>query len=126
MKKERSRPANPERYARCYDSLRTAFGRGYPPVLLQERCWALLTSYYGSNLATLWHFARQSLVYWYIWHKAGLFMGFSDKMGWTKVTEGQRHGNQCSGSPNCSNLNCIEVALPLWFRRLSGHQHIDT
>ena len=54
---------------------------------------------------------------------------FCDWMGWTRVYDypetksmiahSERHGRKCSGSPNCSNMNCINDSIPKWFKVLT-------
>lgn len=98
------------------------------PIARMEMIIAL--SYYHGGRGRL---ALALLREWFVLARShyccAITMFVCDRMGWTKVyhypetdsmiAHSQRHGRKCSGSPNCSNANCIDDSVPRWFKILS-------
>lgn len=98
-----------------------------PPIAASEMRWAL-KAYYGGPVKMSLAVISESFHMWRMDINGRFCMWFCDKMGWTKLYEmpetathhkyWQRHGRNCSGSPNCNNMNCIDEGMPSWFRWL--------
>lgn len=99
------------------------------PIAASE-CLLVVHAYYGGPWHTIWSLTRKQLFLDYHGVKGSLIWGFCDLVGWTKVVHHpgndlaidhwRRHGKQCSGSPNCHDLDCVERSIPNWFKKLVG------
>ncbi len=103
------------------------------PIFAHE-CQIVLHAYYGGPLRAGWYLLRYGITlklnswYWrFVWW-------ISDKIGWTKISHvpetedymehWRRHGRKCSASPNCSG-DCIGVAVPRWYKRITKIDRYD-
>ncbi len=126
-------PKYPEQFAHRLARIREHCLKRSPmlriaPIAVSE-CEQVLEAYYGGT----WGAARAAL-----WKAIYLGWGnvssrtrmwICDRMGWTKIywvpptaeMRGyhHRHGRNCSGSPNCNNMDCIRESIPKWFRWLT-------
>jgi hypothetical protein len=88
----------------------------------------VLEAYYGGPRRMVVALLKQALWVWWDGLVSRALLWISDGMGWTKVYEvpetkdyvahQRRHGRQCSGSPNCRNLNCVLDGMPGWYRKI--------
>ncbi len=123
-------PRNPEKMERQLRRIGQHFKSNsammrIPPIAALE-CQMVLHGYYGGSWRMIWALIGKQLVLDYHALKTRAVMALSDGMGWTKlhhypesadfVAHAQRHGRQCSGSPNCADNECIDRALPRWLK----------
>lgn len=124
------RPVDPKRYNHWKDRLRDDSPIHQIPAIFTNEVWWCLRAYYGGSIRALLSLARQDFYLWrgYKWN--GFTIWLCDRFGWTKIyhypeTEEmmeheERHGRKCSGSPNCSDVTCIDRSIPKWFKKLMG------
>lgn len=99
------------------------------PYMLMLEYWSGVRACYGTNRKALVSIARYSLRRSWNCALTRAVLIVTDGIGWTKVyfypeTDAmpayhRRHGWRCSGSPNCDDEDCINRAIPPWFKRLT-------
>ena len=127
-------PANPEgmkRWSKRFqDPAHVQFFSRIPPMFAFE-CKAVLVSYYGSYFKASWAMFKDA-VYFGRCHLWGIicFDLLSDRVfrftQCTPLAPGQpvarRHRRGCS--QNCNNPDCMDAALPKWFKWLIRYDKI--
>lgn len=111
---------------RCHAAENSVLFRIDPMLAFEVE--ALLHAYYGGEWRMIFALIRKHSVLSYHSLIGRVTFWFCDFIGWTKVyfypetrlmrAHHQRHGRKCSGSPNCSNMNCIDDSIPSWFKKI--------
>lgn len=105
------------------------------PIAKME-CQLVVEAYYGGRFRAVWAMFKEAVYLWRHEKHHMLLIWISDKVGWTKLYHmpetlthheyWHRHGYKCSGSPNCSDMKCIDKSVPKWFRVLSGWDKLSS
>jgi len=99
-----------------------------PSLILECEMRLALYTYHGGRMRAGWRILKAALQEEWLERKSRLACWITDRVGWSKIYDipetvdyiahKERHGRKCSGSPNCSNMNCIPDSCPRWFRWL--------
>src|SRR6266404_2356191 len=127
-------PARPEQFKsrliRISEHAKSNSPMLHIPAIAAFECKMVLNAYYGGQLRTSLALFREWFYLWRhdIFNSAVIWI--CDRVGWTRLYDvpetetmkpyRMRHGRNCSGSPNCQNMNCIDDSIPKWFRWLTG------
>jgi hypothetical protein len=96
------------------------------PAMFVWGSWLAISCYHGGCWKALFFIARHEIHSAIVlrWHT--FLIWICDRAGWSKIYEYpetetmlahlQRHGRKCSGSPNCSDMDCIGRSIPRWFK----------
>jgi hypothetical protein len=132
MKHKHARPAQPELYQLRLEriinhaKLESPMVR-IPPIAVSEFSM-VISAYYGGRGKAARYLLFEAMRLWCSDKRWSFLIWLTDRFGWTKVyhipatpeyrEHSERHGRKCSGSPNCSNMNCIDDSIPSWFKWL--------
>lgn len=133
-RKRRNLPRNPEQMAIRLERIKEHARADSPmlkiPPIAASECLLVVHAYYGGPWHAIWNLIRMQLFLGYHGVRGSLIWRFCDLVGWTKVVHHpgnanalehwRRHGKQCSGSPNCHDMDCSDRSIPRWFKKLVG------